>query len=106
MIDLSVIRAFVKHAKATHAQQRFAERSLLPASQLKALEKKIGRANKLGIAHLPAEFTVPFNDQTVAAMSKIKTRKGERLVMKTVLGPGMKGRGPTVASKSLIRRAS
>ena len=42
----------------------------------------------------------PFRGKT------LKTRKGERLVMKTVLGPGMKGRGPTVASKSLIRRAS
>lgn len=87
--------------KASHARQRFSERSSLPASHLLDLERIVAEANSGSLEHLPRKFTVPFDDRSKAVLEKIKTKKGDRLVMKTVLAPEMKSRELSVPRGAL-----
>jgi len=80
--------------KQPHPTLRFKERSSLPLSHLHRLEKQVARANKGSLAHLPHEFRLPFKDQSTAVLEKIPTRRGEHLILRTVLGPEMVSKAP------------
>jgi len=89
----------------THAQLRFSERSNLPMTHLTKLEAEVAKVNKKSIAHLPPEFSVAFKDQSSAVLEKIKTNKGDRLILKTTLSPSMQSRGPLLPHAELMKNA-
>ena len=103
-LDKGDIEKIAPPRKTPHVVKRFSERSSLPMKHLRNLEKQVAQANQGSLQHLPPEFRIPFKDQSTAVLEKIPTRKGEHLILRTVLAPDMISKAPL--RKSLKQAAA
>jgi len=79
---------------ARHAYDRLKERTDLPLSELKKIEKKLKGVN---VTNIPLETWMPLPGGSKAAI----TRYGNRLEISTVLGPNQTARGPQLTDEML-----